>query len=294
MHDLICLYQKILNLPQAFFSRIDHPDAMVATVYLVTQPTKEQLILKICDSTNNFLREVYFLQHFASSKLVPRIIQIIQPEKSTSGAILMECFPGSLLQAHEFKKDLAYEIGCSLARIHLNAMPGYGDPLQHHLYSDPRIYFTKKFEEGLNECKNHLSLDLIKACHNYYQAHVDLLLDVKGPCIVHRDFRPGNIIVQNGQLKGIIDWAGARASFAEEDFCSLEEGNWSKHLQGKKSFLAGYASIRPIPDYKRILALLQLSKAIATIGFMVKRGTWNTSNAQLYRYHRHFLENLLK
>ncbi len=39
-----------------------------------------------------------------------------------------------------------------------------------------------------------------------------------GTCVVHRDYRPGNLIVHDGKLQGIIDWTGARTSFAEEDF----------------------------------------------------------------------------
>ena len=91
---------------------------------------------------------------------------------------------------------------------------------------------------------------------------------------MHRDFRPGNIIVHEGKLQGIIDWAGARASFAEEDLCSLEHGEWSNNPHSIKPLLAGYASIRPVPDYMRLIPFLRLNKAIATIGFTVKRGTW--------------------
>ena len=119
-------------------------------------------------------------------------------------------------------------------------------------------------------------------------------MSVDGPCIVHRDFRPGNLLIHNGKLQGIIDWAGARASFAEEDFCSLEHGEWSNNLNIKKSFLSGYASIRSVPDYNRLLPFLRLNKAIATIGFTVKRETWKNSSAPLYQYNRQYLETLFK
>lgn len=294
MKNRIDFYQKLLNLEKASFSRIDHEDAMVAIVYKVTQSNGEQFILKICDRVNDYLREVYFLKFFAGKLPVPQIIRIVQPEENIHGAILMECIPGSLLQSKEFTETLAYEIGRCLAHIHLNRLPGYGDPVQKDLNSDPRIYYTLKFEEGLDECSNHLPSDLIEECRHYYKAHVDRLTSVDGPCIVHRDFRPGNLIVHNGKLQGIIDWAGARASFAEEDFCSLEHGEWPNHPRSKKFFLNGYSSIRPVPDYNCILPFLHLNKAIATIGFTVKRETWNSSSAQLYQYNRRYLEALFK
>lgn len=294
MDTFITLYQKRLNLPNALFSRIDHEDAMVAIVYRITQPDGRQFILKICDRVNDYLREVYFLKLFADKLPVPRIMDVIQPDEDIHGAILMECLPGTLLQSKELTETLAYEIGRSLAQIHLNRLTGYGDPIQKGLNSDPRIYYTLKFEEGLDECSNHLPLDLIEKCRLYYRSHVDLLMSVDGPCVVHRDFRPGNLIVNNGRLQGIIDWAGARANFAEEDFCSLEHGEWSNNINNKKSFLSGYASVRPVPDYNRILDFLRLNKAIATIGFTVKRETWNTSSAKLYQNNRLYLETLLK
>lgn len=290
-HHLIALYQQRLNLQNSTFSRIDHDDAMVAIVYKITESNGRQLILKICERPNDYLREVYFLEHFVDQLPVPRIIQTIKPNDEIFGAILMECLSGTLLKETEFTDTLAYEIGSMLARIHLNRMPGYGDPIvPESLNSDPGVYFTLKFEEGLNECSNHLPPALIEKCRHYYEKNLHLLTSVDGPCIVHRDFRPGNLMIDHGKLEGIIDWAGARSSFAEEDFCSMEHGEWPSNR--KKSFLAGYASIRPVPNYVNLMPFLRLNKAIATIGFTVKCGTWNEVGAKLYQFNRHFLDNL--
>lgn len=291
MNNLITEYQHRLNLEQAVFSRIDHEDALVAIVYKVTDPNGQELILKISDRPSDFFREVYFLNFFAGRLPVPRIIKVVQSEASVNGAILMECLPGTLLNTNDFHGELAFEIGAFLARIHLNRASGYGDPIQQSdLNPDPRIYFTLKFDEGLDECSKHLPKVLLGQCRNYFDTHLHHLASVDGPCIVHRDFRPGNLIVHQGRLHGIIDWAGARASFAEEDFCSLEHGEWSNNSNGKEPFLKGYASIRPVPDYKDLMPLLRLNKAVATIGFTVKRGTWKSSNSRLYNLNRQFLE----
>jgi Ser/Thr protein kinase RdoA (MazF antagonist) len=160
----------------------------------------------------------------------------------------------------------------------------------HDLNHDPRVHFTRKFEEGFSECSNHLSKELLDPCRRYYDEHVNLLAVVDGPCMIHRDFRPGNVMVYEGKLQGIIDWASGRTSFAEEDFCPLEQGEWGTNQTTKKSFLEGYASIRSVPDYKAIMPLLRLSRAIAVIGFMVKNGTWNSTHARVYQLNRQFLE----
>lgn len=258
-----------LNLQGLPLTRIAHEDAMVAPVYQVG----DGLILKIANRPADFFREVYFLNYFAGKLPVPCIIQVVEPQ-----AILMERLPGVVMK--DFNPALAYEAGSLLAKIHLERTSGYGDIL-HPLNNDPRTHFTFKFEEGLTECAPHLPPPLLEKCRRYFEEHLDLLAKVDGPCIAHRDFRPGNLIVHEGRISGIIDWHSARASFAQEDFCPLEP--W------KSEFFTGYASVRPLPDFTEMELLLRLSRAIAAIGFTVKRGTWHTP---LYTRHMQFLKYL--
>jgi len=290
----ITLYQQRLNLQSATFLRIEHDVAMVAIVYKVTQSNDSPRILKICPRAEDYFREIYFLTHFANKLAVPRIIQVVQPELGVNGAILMECLPGAPLKATDFTDELAYEIGSLLARIHLNRAAGYGDLTQPDgLRPDPRTYFTQKFEEGFAECSNDLPKTLLEQCRRFYDTHINLMISVDGPCMIHRDFRPTNIIVYKGRLQGIVDWAGGRASFAQEDFCPIEHGEWPSYPSSKRSFLAGYASIRPVPDYSAMMPLLRLGRAFAVIGFTIKRGTWQNSSARVYQFNRRFLETLL-
>ncbi|MEI8124971.1 MAG: aminoglycoside phosphotransferase family protein [Parachlamydiaceae bacterium] len=293
MDNLINLYRRKLNLSQADFHYIDHEDAMVDVVFKIIQPDGPEMILKICSRPENYFREAYFLQHFADKLPVPRIIRRIEPEADVFGAVLMEYIAGELLKAETVDCKLAYEIGSFLAHIHLEHAEGYGDLTDPaHLSADPRIPFTMKFEEGLEECKGHLSEGLIATCRRHFNNDVDLLLFIDGPCVIHRDFRPGNLIALHGKIHGIIDWSSARGGFAEDDFCPLEFGEWSIDSACKKSFLEGYASIRKVPDYKPIMPLLRLSRAVAAVGFTVKRGTWESINSKLYQFSRRYLESL--
>ena len=200
MDNFITRYQEHLDLKGSLFLRIDHDDAMVAVVYKVTLPNGREFILKIGSRTNDYLREIYFLKHFAGKLPVPRLINVVPPEIDLHGAILMEYLPGRLLKMADFTDELAYEMGSLLARIHLNRTTGYGDLIQpEDLKSDPRVHFTLKFQEGIDECRNHLPQPLIEQCRLYYNRNLNLLTSVDGPCIIHRDFRPGNVIVDNGK-----------------------------------------------------------------------------------------------
>lgn len=289
------VYKQRLNLQDATFTRIDHKDSIVAIVYKVTQPNKIDRILKICTRPGHYFCEMYFLKCFADKLPVPHVSAIVEPEAGVHGAIFMECLPGTLLQKSEITDHIAYEMGSLLARIHSNKAPGYGDLTQpHHLSPNPAIHFTFKFNEGLDECAEHLPKELLADCRRYHDTHINLLSSVDGPCITHRDFRPGNVIIHEGKIQGIIDWAGGRGGFAEEDFCPLEFGEWSTSNFIKESFLKGYASIRAVPDYENVMPLLRLSRAIATIGFTVKCGTWNNRDSSLYLRNRTFLNEFLR
>jgi len=291
MASLIPLYRNRLNLPEAQFTFIDHEDAMVAAVFRISQPGRPELILKVCTRQGDFLRESYFLNRFAGKILVPKITQLIEPEAGLDGAVLMECIQGDLLKSEAITEGLASEIGALLARIHLEQAEGYGDLTDPpHLSRDPRIPFTMKFEEGLEECKGHLPESLLETCRRHFDKDIDLLLSADGPCVIHRDFRPGNIIASDGKVRGIIDWSSGRGGFAEDDFCPLEFGEWPAGC--KSAFLEGYASIRKVPDYKRMMPLLRLSRAVAAVGFTVKRGTWESRNAKLYQFNLRYLESL--
>ena len=290
--DYINFYKKHLNLPNAIFTKIDHSDALVAHVYKI-ETKNENYILKIFPRSHYLQREVYFLNYLANKIPVPHIHVTIEPDENQQGAILMEYLPGSLLNSLEVTNSLSYELGAILAKIHLNKFDVYGDPTEpKNQTPDPKIYYNLKFDECFAECINHLPKTLLDNCHDYREDNIYLLSDVDGPCLVHRDFRPGNIITQVGKLQGIIDWSSGRSGFAEEDFCSLENGEWNLLPDLKKSFLSGYVSIRSLPNYELILPLMRLLKALDIIGFLVKTKTWNQSNSILYQKNLHFLETL--
>lgn len=292
MDQLIDLYQRKLNLPRATFTSIDHEDTMVAPVFKISQADSPDLILKVCSQKHHFLREVYFLSRFAGKIPVPRIIQLVEPEVGIDGAVLMECVPGELLKSKDVTTDLAFKIGALLAHIHLEQVESYGDLTNlADRSADPRISFTVKFEEGLAECKGHLPEKLLQACRDHFNKDIDLLLCADGPCIIHRDFRLGNLIVYEGKVRGIIDWSSARGGFAEDDFYSLAFGEWPQECE--HSFLAGYASMRKVPNYQSLMPLLRLSRAVGAIGFTVKKGTWQSKSSQFYQLHRRYLESLI-
>lgn len=207
----------------------------------------------------------------------------------------MSCLPGVVLEQKSLTAELANEIGVLLAKIHLNRTDAFGDLTKDEsMVRDPRIYFSDKFEESFSECLGHLPDEILRKCSDCFKDKRDLLLSVDGPCIIHRDFRPGNILINKGKVSGVIDWASGRSGFAEDDLCPLEMGEWGDNKNIKEAFLKGYATIRPAPDYSAIMPLLLLNRAIAAIGFTVKIGTWDNRDAELYQRNRIIMQQILE
>lgn len=292
MIESIKKYKQSLKLSdEVRFTKITHEDAMVADVYKI-EGGHVPMVLKICSRFHDYKNEIYFLNHFSKQIQVPKILANLEPGSEIYGAILMEFLPGNFLTPKLINHNIAFEIGRSLAIIHENKTDGFGYLNRNlNLTLNPITHFKEKFEESLNECKNHLSDYFISKIESYLQESLHLLKDVDGPCMIHRDFRPANIMVDNDTLIGIIDWSSARSGFAEDDFCSIEHGEWEDFNGHKTAFKEGYKSIRKIPDYGSLIPLLRLNRAIAVIGFTVKRGTWQNTNAKAYQFNRNFLDN---
>ena len=285
------MYRDYFDLSTAHFERIEHDDTLIAMVYKVTIADDTPYILKVCPKADHYKRELFFLRYFANELPVPRLINVMEPTAEIQAAILMECLPGSPVTIYELTQTAAYEMGSLLARIHSHATSGYGDLIYPEtLQPAPREVFALKFEKHFAECRQQFPRPLLDQYWSYYQDHIDFLKSVDGPCITHRDFRPGNMIIHNGQLQGVIDWSGSRSGFAQEDFSSMEHGEWSKDSATKEAFLSGYQSIRPVPDYAQIMPLLRLSRALAVVGYFLKSKP-EQSNNQWYIFNQRFLEN---
>lgn len=291
MDDNLEYFKQRFKLEQATFSKIVHADAMVAVVYEVAQTSGEKLILKICPKNQHFFREVYFLKEMQGVVPIPKIVEIVEPEQNNPGAILMGYLSGKLLEKETLTARLAYDIGLKLAQTHSVTANGYGDLLcPSDLSSNPEDHWLEKLDESIEECRGHLGDDLITQAYAFVKENIHLLKLADGPCIVHRDFRPGNIMINQGNLSGIIDWASARAGFAQEDFQAFQLQEWSNSKDMNEAFIQGYTSIRAVPDYETMMPLLRLSRAFATVGYTLKIGTWNGIHSKIYKKNLEYIK----
>ncbi len=75
-----------------------------------------------------------------------------------------------------------------------------------------------------------LSLDapgrgIVARCGDWIDAHADCLEYEGGPCLLHNDFHPKNVIVREGAFSGVIDWECSQ--WGERDFELVHFVHWA-------------------------------------------------------------------
>jgi Ser/Thr protein kinase RdoA (MazF antagonist) len=307
MTDFVRVYREKLNLPDAHFEKIEHEQALVAIVYKVTLPDGTAYILKISPKEIHYQRELWGLQIFANILPVAKVIQTVPPSLGVYGAILMEILPGSLVTEQNLTQDVAVQLGAMLAKIHQVRTSGYGEIVQPETWIlDPVQYVESNLIKRSAGCRPLVSQKLLDQVENYFEHHKELLKSVDGPCAVHWDFRAGNILIDHDRVGGILDWAGARSSFAQDDFVRFFHNGWPSPCSVNpaensampcayaQAFLQGYASIRPVPKFGEMMPLLRMSTTLNTMDYLIKVGTAQGKDAWLFDYNHNFLKEFFK
>lgn len=269
-------YLDKLNLSASRIVEIDHDETLSAAVYRIDPGG----ILKIYWNKERFDRELHFLTFLQGKYPVPKILDNVSDEKHP--AILMEYLDG--LPIKDLGEKTAWKMGELLGKLHRIPQQEKCDPL-----AEMKSYLFR----SLTECQGYLSQDLLTKTELFFESQVPLLKEVDAPCIVHRDFKPGNLVAQNGDILGVIDWENARITFAEEDFTQMELLYWEKDPSTRKPFMEGYQSVRSLPNVKEMMPLLKVLKSLGAIGFTLERGTWGTTHTSIYATNLERLKTLI-
>jgi Ser/Thr protein kinase RdoA (MazF antagonist) len=292
--DTLRKYIDTFKIDVVKAERIQHEESLSSDIYKLTLKDNAFLILKISYNAKRWQREKYFLSLVKDHILVPKIIDTIMPDNTFSGAILMEHLSGDIIVTKDINDDTSFQMGRMLASLHSIHSNNYGDIASNQMLEptlDSAIFLLKeKFEKSLDECKDHINFDLMKKIEKYFCNSINEVKQVDGPCIIHRDYKPGNIIIENEKIKGLIDWEIAKMGVAEEDFAQLEYLVWDNYPHTKKTFLEGYESIRKLPNIDEIMPILRVCKALGAMGFTIERKTWDKEHKFIYDLNHMFLE----
>lgn len=263
-------------------------------MYKITLEAGEEVILKIPFTREKLYRESKMLQRISCILPAPCVLDLWTGDETTSGAILLSFIDGAPCLDQQVDKPLSFRMGELLATLHTVSMPGFGHEGEHGFtYVDWWDFINTKVERILANSEGHLSPTTFQKVHDHFQHFSTHHPQADGPCAVHSDYRPGNILVQNGQITGLIDFESARGGSADFDFSKMKLYVWDELPGTREAFEEGYTSIRPLPhELDTLLHFNLLFHAINGIDFCVKRGI--TGNEHFLRESIRTVEKIVR
>lgn len=253
----------------------DVPESFSSEVYKLTLASGENVYIKIPFNKVKLYREFQILETLQGVIPVPKVLDIWYGDESTTGALLLSAIQGTPCTG-DIDEKLSFQMGVYLAMLHEVKTPGYG----HHLadgfklldQNNWRLHIKSNFEKWKEPCQEILDSKLYERCILHFDEVYSALPDPDGPCIVHMDFRPGNILVNGNEVAGIIDFESARGGSSEIDFTKVNRYIWEVSPRTKIPFIEGYRSIRPMLVLERVLPFYDFYDAFSAVVWCKKRG----------------------
>lgn len=258
---------------------IDVPDSHSSQVVKLILATGENAILKIPYNRKKLLREFAVLNLLKDKIPVPKVLDFFDDGFDGNGALLLSYIDGESILG-EINKDIAYQMGELLGNLHRVNSDCFRDIESNNAVltgTDWWKIIFDWFQECIPLCEEALSKDFLYKCVDFFTEMYEGLPKPDGPCVVHRDYRPGNILVKDSKIVGLIDFESSRYGSADIDFTKIKLYVWDKNIETKEEFLKGYASVRNVPDIDKTLPFYLFYNAFGGVAWCVRRGNLDDS-----------------
>ncbi len=244
-----------------------------STVRILCLDSGEKLVLKIPFSHTKMLREMRILQRLHGELPVPKVVDYWVRDDDSPGVLLLSWLPGKPMTG-TVTPELSLKLGELLAQLHTHKVLSFGDELH-----DPELlshdwwqYLDNILQTWVPVCRTVMPTALFdRTLKRYDELRMDLP-EPDGPCVIHCDYRPGNILAEGGEITGLIDFESTRGGSADLDFVKIKGYVWDISPGTKDTFLTGYASVRELPDIERTMPLYELRNAFGGVAWCARRG----------------------
>ena len=194
---------------------------------------------------------------------------------------------GDTLQPDE---ELTRESGRLLAQIHESRVfeePGWidwedGEP---EVVGFPDDSLRRRIQEVLKDWRQFfVSLDagwLVDATDTALE-NLDTVPEDFTPVLVHHDFNPGNILVEDGEITGILDFDYTHSSHSVRDIAKASNKFWIRGGD-RETFYSGYSEIREPERFEETIDFYLLETFLDELGGMMDLDHLSLDEAEEYR-----------
>lgn len=236
-------------------------------------------VIKRPFSVEKARREANWLTVFEAFAFTPKL-EAFQ-EHDGAGYLLMSSLPGlPINRLSELSEPTLHEIGKALSQLHsipadsFDGLPSWSALLE----ANARRYLDelKGPQHELGSIGLEIFLENLK--------HVPV---AETASAVHFDFREGNILVNEGQFTGIIDFESTRGGHPSMDFFKLVEGKSAAELNAVECIKAGYGDT---PWLQKIDEILKFYKIYHGLGGLMWCARHREVNTDFYHYNMNLLK----
>lgn len=267
------LLNGVLNKFKLDVSEVENvPQSFSSTVYKIKLVDQREAYIKIPFNKIKFERELTVLNRLQKHLPVPELMDYWEGNEEVTGAFLLSAINGAPI-SEKVDSDLAFDIGVHHAKLHSVVLTeGDFDTPVSNEYDQWTAFIKKQFYSFAEDVKEVIDHSLYEKSLEHFNRQQELLPPPEGPSFVHMDFRPGNILVENNQVTGIIDFESVRIGATEIDFTKINRDIFVKNPGTREAFVEGYETVRPIIDLQEVLPFYTFIDAFNSVGWCKRRG----------------------
>jgi Ser/Thr protein kinase RdoA (MazF antagonist) len=136
-------------------------------------------------------------------------------------------------------------------------------------------------QERLEFCREYDMMWLAEIIEKFLQRHADKLPEDFKPVFVHHDFNPGNTLVENGEITGILDLDYAHSSHSHRDLAKAANKFW---LRGgdRGTLYKGYEKERELENFEDNRDLYLLESLVDELVSMIEHEHMTPDECEKY------------
>lgn len=254
------------------------PESYSSKVCSLVLQNNKKVILKIPYSKDKLIKEYKTLQLLEGRLPTPRILDYWEGNHEVPGALLLSYIEGKPI-TYDITDKIAYQMGELLAKLHDISIERdkFGDAYEL-IYTERDQWWQlirEWFEDCVEDCKYILNMELLDKCIKLFDFYYENLPKPDYLSIVHMDYRPGNILIKDSNITGLLDFETARIGSADVDFSKMKLFVWDLYPNTRDEFLSGYSTVRKLPDFEKTLPFYLLFNTFTGVGWCVKREKTN-------------------
>ena len=125
---------------------------------------------------------------------------------------------------------------------------------------------------------------LVEVAERFLNDYMDLVPTEFEPVFVHHDYNPGNILVENSEVVGILDFDYAHASHGQRDLVKAANNFWLRGGVERQDIYDGYREVQELDEsFEENEPVYRLETLIDVLKAMLELDNMTVEEAQEYR-----------